>query len=359
MSTVLEYKCPSCGGALEFDSESQNLKCPYCDSELDVQELKALDEVLNNTPEDDMTWEQNAGEEWKEGEQESLCSYICQSCGGEIVTDATTAATSCPYCGNPVVMAKQLSGVLRPDLVIPFKLDKKAAQEALSKHLKGKPLLPKAFKKENHIREVKGVYVPFWLYDSHANGNARYHATRKRVWSGGEYIYTETTHYSVHRSGELDFVGVPVDGSSKMEDDLMESLEPYDLDQAVSFQTAYLAGYFADKYDVTAEVSAQRANNRIRTSTKDALRNTVVGYSTVFEENCSIQLSDNETRYALYPVWLLNTQYRGKNYHFAMNGQTGKLVGDLPMDWGAFWKWWGMISAGVSALACLCYWLFK
>lgn len=357
MDTILEYKCPACGGSLSFDSASQNMKCPYCDTELDVEALKQLEQENAAPGEDSMQWEETPGNSWQEGEEENISSYVCESCGGQILTDATTAATSCPYCGNPVVMPQQVSGVLKPDLVIPFQLDKEAAEAALSKHLLKKPLLPKAFKTENHIREVKGVYVPFWLYDSHAHGDARYHATRTRMWSSGRYMYTETSHYSVLRAGELDFEAVPVDGSEKMDNDMMESLEPYDLSQAVPFQTAYLSGFYADKYDVSAQDCNERANDRIRTSTQDTLRGTVMGYNTVVQENCTVRLSGNKARYALFPVWLLTTRYRNETYHFAMNGQTGKLVGNLPIDWGAFFKWWGIIAAGVSAAACLVYWL--
>lgn len=357
METLLEYKCPACGGAIAFDSDSQKMKCPYCDTELEVEALRQLDEALKNEQAEDMSWDEQPQAQWQEGEEARLLSYSCQSCGGEIVTEQTTSATSCPYCGNPVVMTQQVSGSLRPDCIIPFKLDKQAAQEALKKHLQGKPLLPKAFKSENHIREVKGVYVPFWLFNAKSQGNARFRATRIHSWSDSRYIYTRTSHYSVHRAGSLEFAAVPVDGSSKMADTLMESLEPYDLSQAVDFQTAYLAGFYADKYDVSSQDSALRANERIKTSTLEALRDTVHGYHTVVPENCSVRLSNNRARYALYPVWLLSTQYRGENYLFAMNGQTGKLVGDLPVDWGAFWKWWGIIAAGTSAFAGLIAWL--
>ena len=357
METLLEYKCPACGGALSFDSGLQKMKCPYCDTEFEVDALRQLDEELKNAPQDDMSWQTQAGSQWQEGEQDALASYVCQSCGGEIVTDVNTSATSCPFCGNPVVMAQNVSGILRPDCIIPFKLDRQAAEAALIKHLRGKPLLPKSFKDENHIREVKGVYVPFWIFDSHAEGDACYRATQTRTWADSKYIYTETSHFSVHRAGSLDFSAVPVDGSSKMADDLMESLEPYDLSQAEEFQTAYLAGYYAEKYDVSAVDSALRANSRIKTSVEEVLRDTVHGYATVIPENSAVRISDGKSRYALYPVWLLSSQYRGKNYLFAMNGQTGKLVGDLPVNWGAFWKWWGIIAAGVSALCCGVAWL--
>ena len=355
MDTLLEYKCPSCGGALSFDSGLQKLKCPYCDTELEVETLKQFEESVKNARSDNMSWENNTGD-WQEGETDALRGYVCASCGGEIVTDVTTAATSCPYCANPVVMPRQISGVLRPDCIIPFQLDKNAAIAALEKHLKGKPLLPKSFKDENHIREVKGVYVPFWLFDSQAQGQARYHGTRTRMWSDSRYHYTETSHFSIRRAGRMAFSGVPVDGSSKMANELMESLEPFDVSRAVPFQTGYLAGFYADKYDVDAQSCAPRANDRIRTSMDQALRDTVIGYSGLITEHCSVQLSGAKSRYALYPVWLLATRYKDQPYLFAMNGQTGKLVGDLPIDWGAFWKWWGIIAAGVSALCALAYW---
>lgn len=353
MDTLLEYKCPACGGALSFDSGLQKMKCPYCDTEFEVEALQKLDEALQYDKEDDMTWQARTDDGWQEGETEGLGAYVCQSCGGEIIAEETTAATSCPYCGNPVVMARRVSGELRPDCIIPFALDKDAAVAALQKHLTGKILLPKVFKSENHIQQIKGVYVPFWLYDAHARGNARYHAKKVRIWSDSNYNYTETKHYSVTRAGQLDFSAVPVDGSGKMADVLMESLEPYDVTKAVDFQTAYLAGYLADKYDMDQVQCAPRANDRIKASTEQALRDTVIGYSSVDWEQGSVQLSDNVTRYALYPVWLLHTKYRGTDYLFAMNGQTGKLVGDLPVDWGKFWLWWAGIFAGASALAVL------
>ena len=322
-----------------------------------MEALQAMDEVLNHETEDDMQWQSPQAGQWQEAEAENLSAYVCQSCGGEIVTDANTAATSCPFCGNPVVMSQNLSGSLKPDCIIPFQIDKAAAEAALKKHLSGKPLLPKAFKDENHIREVKGVYVPFWLYDSLADGRSRYHATRVRSWSDSRYIYTETCHYKLERAGGLRFANVPVDGSSKMADELMESLEPYDATKAVPFQTAYLAGYYADKYDVSGEACDQRVNQRIKATVEQELRQTISGYTTVTQEHSSIRLENATTRYALYPVWLLTTKYKDKTYLFAVNGQTGKMVGDLPVDWAAFWKYWALISSITCAAVLALSWL--
>lgn len=353
MATLLEYKCPACGGAMSFNSDAQKMKCPYCDTEFEMQTLQELDEALNVEVKDDMSWGEATQQTWTEDETTGLRVYVCNSCGGEVVGDENTAATHCPFCDNPVVMAGQFAGDLRPDLVVPFKLDKEAAKEALKKHIQGKPLLPSLFKSQNRIEKIQGVYIPFWLFDSDADANIRYKATRTHTWSDSNYIYTRTSHFSIHRAGEIGFNDVPVDGSTKMADDLMESIEPYDMTQAVDFQTAYLAGYLADKYDVSADDSKSRANDRIRASTEQAFRETVVGYVTVIPTQTNIALKNAKVRYALLPAWILTTKYKDKNYTFAMNGQTGKFVGNLPIDWGKFFLWLGGLTVGIGVLATL------
>lgn len=339
MAEIKEYKCPCCGGAITFDSISQKMKCPYCDTEFDIETLKNYDNELKKEQSDNMEWETSTKQEWQKSEIDELCSYVCKSCGGEITCNRNTVATSCPFCGNPVIMMGQLSSTKKPDYVIPFKLDKKAAEAALKRHYEGKRLLPKVFKEENHIKEIKGIYVPFWLFDANADVSMRYKATKIRTWSDSKYFYTETNFFSVFREGNIGFERVPVDGSTKMPDDLMESLEPFDFSQAVDFQTAYLAGYLADKYDVDSKQSVKRANERIQKSAEKAFDKTVIGYTSVIKENSSIQLQNGKVTYALFPVWLLNTKWNGQNYLFAMNGQNGKMIGDLPLDKAAYTKW--------------------
>ena len=356
MSDINEYKCPSCGGAIEFDSHSQKMKCPYCDTEFDLETLKKYDEQLSKEAEqkDDISdWQTDPGKQWQEGETDGMNVYTCKSCGGEIVSDENTGATSCPYCGNPVILTERFRGALRPDMVIPFKLDKKAAKEAYYKHIKGRPLLPKVFRRENHIDEIKGIYVPFWLFDADVAADARYKATKVRTWNDSDYDYTETSYYSVDRSGNMSFVSVPVDGSSRMPDDLMESIEPYKVAEAVEFQTAYLSGYLADKYDVDAQQSTDRARERMKESAQDVLRDTVKGYASVIPENTNVRISGGDAKYALYPVWILNTTWRGKKYIFAMNGQTGRMTGDLPVDNGAYTRWLLGLTAVFSIAAYL------
>ena len=208
MAKMQEFKCPCCGGSIEFDSSVQKMKCPFCDTEFDVGTLSEYAQTVEEEQPEDMSWSDEAGSEWQDGESEGLRTYVCKSCGGEIVGDANTAATACPFCGSPVVMTGQLSGALKPDYVIPFKLDKKAAKERLKKHLTGKRLLPKAFKSENHISEVKGIYVPFWLYDTDADADA------DTDTDGDASNDAEKTCDSVEDGKDLDDIVIPEDGLS-------------------------------------------------------------------------------------------------------------------------------------------------
>lgn len=357
MADIHGLKCPCCGGAIEFNSSVQKMKCPYCDTEFEMEALKAYDDELTNDQGTSMNWNTDAMETWSEDDAGDLGVYICQSCGGEVVSDENTAASICPFCDNPITFKGRLKGELKPDYIIPFKLDKKAAKEKFSEHLKGKKLLPKVFKTETHIDEIKGMYVPYWLFDSYIHAHMRYRTTRTRHWSDSRFDYTETSHFAVIREGDISFAHVPVDGSKKMADDLMESLEPYHFKEAVPFQSAYFAGYFADKYDVDEKTSADRANERMRHSTEEKFLRTVTGYSSVVPDGSSLQLADGKTSYAMYPVWILNTTWNGEHYLFAMNGQTGKFVGNLPVDKSLmkmyFFKMMGITAVIAYALLAL------
>ncbi len=359
MSSLLEYKCPCCGGAIEFNTEVQRMKCPYCDTEFDVEAMQQYDQELQEEKPDHIHWDTSAGGQWTEDETTGMRLYVCESCGGEIVGDENTAATKCPYCDNPVVMMEQFTGGLKPDYVIPFKLDKEKAKEVLKNFYKGKRLLPRNFKDENHIDEIRGIYVPYWLFDADTEGTVRYKATKVTGhWSDSDYNYTQISVFSVIRGGTLQFENVPADGSSKMADDMMESLEPYYFSEAVDFQTAYLAGYLADKYDVTSDECIERVNQRMKKSTEDSFRETVHGYGTVETSHSSIQVENGKAKYALYPVWILNTRWKGENFTFAVNGQTGKIAGRMPVDWAAFWRWFAGITVVVAILAYLVMYIF-
>ena len=349
MAATIEYKCPCCGGNVEYNSAMGQMQCPFCETVFDIEALKEKDEALNNAKPDSMEW-QTPTEQFSSDSMDGMGVYTCKSCGGELMTDANTAATKCPFCGNPIVLTGRLSGALKPDYVIPFKVSKDDAKKSLKQFMSKKKLLPRSFSTDAHLDEIKGVYVPFWLFDAKADASINYAATRTRSWSDRNYNYTETQHFRLLREGTLDFANVPVDGSKLMADDMMESIEPFDFSEAKPFQSAYLSGYLADKYDVTEDESKGRANARIKTTTEQVFAGTVSGYGAVAPEQSTVNLDDAKAKYALYPVWLLTTSYKGEQYQFAMNGQTGKFVGKMPMDKGAYWKW-KLLYSGIIAAA--------
>ena len=372
-SQITNYKCPACTGPLHFVGASGMLECDYCGAKYDVAQIEALyaekeAKAVAATEQANAKAEQNRqkiaemesqgwdtsglSSDWG-AEADGMKAYSCPSCGAELICDASTAATSCPYCGNPTVVPGQFSGALKPDFVIPFKLSKEDAVAALKNHYKGKPLLPKAFTNGNHIEEIKGVYVPFWIFDGQAEGSVDYEGLIIHVYESGDYEITETEHYDVRRGGSIAFEKVPVDASSKMPDDHMDSIEPYDYEELNNFSTAYLPGFLADKYDVSVEESRERADARCEGTLVSALRASVTGYDTCVRLAGEANLKRGKVHYALMPVWMLNTKWQGKDFLFAMNGQTGKMVGDLPVSWGKFWGMFVGIGAGLSLIGSI------
>ncbi|MCL2628181.1 MAG: TFIIB-type zinc ribbon-containing protein [Oscillospiraceae bacterium] len=350
-----EYKCPNCSGPISFNPGTQELTCPYCNSIINIEALNYMDEQTEQTPEEQAAIWDYDGNSWHEGEEHGLVVYTCNSCSGEIVGDETLGAATCPFCGSPVVMTAKFAGSLRPDLVIPFKLDKDYALSSLDKHYAKKRLLPDVFKENNHLEDVKGVYVPFWLYDADTDSHMEYRGTKVRTWSDRNYIYTETSHFQIIRGGALGFDAVPADGSEKVDDALMESIEPYNMGDWAGFNTAYLAGFYANKYDKDAKECSPRANERIKNTTTAEFRKTVVGYNSVRQVSSNVRINCGGVRYALFPVWLLGSTWEDKSFIFAMNGQTGKFVGDLPLDKAKrrrlYWTMFGIIAASLLAIS--------
>ncbi|MCI5565367.1 MAG: hypothetical protein MR400_06710 [Clostridiales bacterium] len=350
MSQTIQYRCPCCGGALSFGSKSQELECASCGNTFPLEGIEEAAQVqVENTTDDQFDWKMPEYKGVSGEEAAHMRAYRCTACGAEILVDDTTAAGECVYCGNPTVMPDVLTGVYRPDGVIPFQKSKKDAQTAFANHCKGKKLLPDGFFDESRLEKITGVYVPFWLFACDAEADMTYNATRVSTHREGDYEVTRTAHFLVRRGGHVGFKGVPVDGSKKMDDALMESIEPFDSDLTKGFAVAYLSGYQAERHDVEAEACRPRANERVRRSVADLMSATTTGYTTCVPANTQIKLEHGRVGQVLMPVWLLNTRWRDQTFTFAMNGQTGAFIGDLPTDKGKFWKWLLGVFAGVSA----------
>lgn len=349
---VTNYKCPACTGPLHFVGASGKLECDYCGGSYDVAEIEAMLKEENEAAaaamqaSKDSQWDVSE-EQWNE---QGMKSYSCPSCGAELICDETTAATCCPYCGNQTVVPGQFSGSLKPEFVIPFKTDKEQAKNALKEHYKGKILLPKSFISGNHIEEIQGVYVPFWMYDCEASGQMAFSANTETVTRQGNQEITTTKYYDVRRAGSLAFEKVPVDASSRMPDEHMDSIEPYNYSELKEFSMAYMPGFLADKYDEDAEVCGKRMEERCEKTFIDEVEKTVTGYDHVSQRSKAITVKKGAVHYAMMPVWMLATKWNDQNFLFAMNGQTGKLVGDLPCDMGKFWGFFAGIGVILIAL---------
>lgn len=333
-SQVAAYKCPACMGPLHLGTESGMLECDYCGSKFEVAEIEAGMKEQNE--EAAAAMEEGGQDQWASqswgAEAEGMKSYGCPSCGAQLVCDANTAATCCPYCGNQTVIPGQFSGKLKPEYVIPFKKDREAAIETLKAHYKGKFLLPKSFVEGNHIEDIQGVYVPFWMFDCTASGDMQFDATTSTKKTEGNREITTTKHYDVRRSGSILFEKVPVDASSRMPDGHMDSIEPYDYSQLKDFSMAYMPGFLAEKYDVEEQDCLDRMKERCAKTFESEVTKTVTGYDTESVRSKNIHVRKTGTHYAMLPVWLLATKWNDQNFLFAMNGQSGKMVGDLPMD---------------------------
>ncbi len=352
-ANVMEYKCPCCDAGLVFSEESQNMACPYCDNTFEVDTVKAYNDQRNHADSSTMDWDDNQGRHMSVDEEAQLHSFQCPTCSGSLISDQQTISTFCPYCGNPTILPGRIGGILRPDGVIPFKTSKDDATQTFLNLCKGKLLLPKFFTSQQQIEKIIGMYVPFWLYDCSGDFTGNYKATRIRTWSDRNYHYTKTDHFMLTRAAGASFSGIPMDASSKMEDSFMESLEPFDYTQMADFNTAYLSGFFADKYDVEASAGEARIRQRVDNSMNDLIQSSLMGYHSVVPTSRQLAVKQGKAKYVLLPVWLLNTRYKDQVYTFAMNGQTGKITGSFPICPKRTAAWFSGIAAGVAAAAFL------
>ncbi|MCR5482467.1 MAG: hypothetical protein K6F52_06695 [Clostridia bacterium] len=326
---ALQYKCPRCGAPLEYDPSAEKIHCGACDTDFDIEALKAV--AGEGEESDGFDWGDLKKDLNFEEKLEDVRVYQCQSCGALIEADENTVATKCPYCENNVVITDRVSGGLRPNAVIPFKITKKDIPERLKAFYKNKPLLPKNFFSENVTEKAQGMYVPFWLFNAEIDGHVSFRGERVHVYKSGDYRVTETDHFAMERDGEMAFRNVPVDASVKMDNDLMDSIEPFDFSEMKDFDPAYLTGFVAERFDSTPDDELERASGRMENSAENVFKSTISGYSAVRVVTKNLKMRNSSVKYVFLPVYILNCHYGDKKYRYAINGQTGKVVGELPI----------------------------
>ena len=337
-----QFKCPHCSAPLAWSAALQKLHCDACGSDFQADEDFLREQGVRDNQEFDWgDYKKNFQAQPLEG----VRTYTCVSCGAVVEVDQNTAATKCPYCDNNVILNEQLSGGIRPNAIIPFKITEKDLPDRIRAFFKGRPLLPNNFINDNVIGKAQGVYVPFWLYDSKVEGPMNFQGVIVRTYTSGDYKITETSYYLLKRDGEMCFSRIPVDGSVKMDDDLMDSIEPFDYSELVDFKSDYLTGYLADRFDDDPDACLPRASKRLMTSAEGVMRGTCHGFGEISFMSNGMQITDSSVRYVLLPVYLLNCEYGGKKYRYAVNGQTGKVVGELPISKAKSWLYFGGLFA--------------
>ena len=333
---VLDNKCPACGAKIDFNPVNQMWDCTYCGSKFTLEEMQKYENASN---------EKN-NKVNSTNELGDLTNYHCRNCGAEILADDTVTATFCVYCGSTAILKEKIDSGKAPDLIIPFKKTKEDASRAFATLTKGKPLMPKMFKQASNIEKISGVYIPFWAYDITCDGNVLYNCTDISSWSDSRYHYTKTSTYDVTIEGHFDFEKVLADGSSRFKDELMDSIEPFNYSELKEYNHAYLSGFLAEKYDVSEDDAFPRASERTMNTCLDLTRSEAHHQNNIVKTN-DLKLNKTNLNYIMLPVWMVNIKYNNKIYTFAMNGQTGKMVGNIPIGVKET-IFWGLLIFGIT-----------
>lgn len=330
-----KYECKNCGAELYWDSDAKCLKCEYCTSEYTPADFETEDaEVKEDFTSKTQTPE--AADEYAKATDDSdsveLVIYKCNHCGAEVVTAKSTIATTCAYCGRAISITSKLVDNFKPDLIVPFSVTEEEAKEIYKKHVKKSLLKPKGFVTENVIKKMKGIYVPFWLhsYVVDAYTEAIIERSSSRRIGDDKIIHHEEYKLSFDSQGV--FSRVPTDALKNLDNAVMESIEPYDYNELKAFNPAYMAGFYAEEYNEDKEVTSQRALQRGHETMDAGIQSEIRRNGAQRTIGSNKRVSELVSKYAMLPVWLLNVDYKKKNYLFAINGQTGKIVGELPIS---------------------------
>ncbi len=342
-------KCPGCGSNLIFDVEIGSLICRTCGNLYDATTMEMNGSLGIETPEqeyginDEIDYQDQGNKE-----------IVCNSCGSQIVTDANTAATICPFCGSPTLVTRRLTRQFRPDALIPFTITKEQAKKAYHDHVTSVAHVPKSFTSQATIDKITGIYVPFWLVSADVkmdiggwthtimDGSSFYDPMKQ------EKTRKHSVDIPVDGTVEFSLQNVPFDGSRKISDRLMEACEPFDLTKLVPYNASYLSGWLAEKYDTQPKDMYERIRKRLDIYCHEVAEKVEFEDCDSFTYNSAysgISYKNYRVLYCLLPIWFLNINYDDRRYQFAVNGQTGEVCGVVPYS-----KVWEGIRAGAEKI---------
>lgn len=328
MSDMKNYKCLNCGNSVQFDPPSGKWKCDFCSSTFSEEEIEAG--VISTQASRKQVYSEFGSEQ--PAANTNLQEYHCNNCGSEIVAQDTEAATFCIYCKSPVVLAGKFQGEINPNKIIPFSITSKQAEELYRTWIKKRFFAPSSFKNERRVKEIRGIYAPFWMFGADVDGYINGEATIKKYWSDSEYDYCETSYYDFERGGSVRYDNVPVDSSTKMDDTLMQSIEPFDYNSFKAFNPAYLSGFLAEILDVSREESEKLARGRMQDFIQSRLLGELSRYDSHNIETSNYNINNMLCDNVMMPVYYLANPYKGEMRAFMINGQTGKVYGNTPYD---------------------------
>ena len=313
MKKVLDHNCPNCDGILKFNPKTQSWKCEHCRKEYTLEILKSFLEQIQKENENNLIIE-----------EKEIDVFLCPNCGAKILCGENISVTSCIYCKNTAIIKKRLKGKYNPQYIIPFKISKELALESFIKTKKNKFFVPKDFKLQNTPEDMVGIYVPFWLYDYTLDASVILKCQKRK--------YNCIDNYKIVRKGSMQFENIPVDGSKVIDNAVMNSIEPFNYNEMIEFNSSYLSGFLSDKYDVCNEQSAKESRKRIEQSYMNRIKQELKKFDNIEIEEKKFYFRKEIAKYVLLPVWFMNLRYKNEIYSFAINGQTGKIKGHTPID---------------------------
>ena len=338
--SAVAFQCPNCSAGLEYAPDKGKFACDFCLSEFTEEELAKTDaaEKARQT----------------EADAEDFCAhmntYFCPSCGGEIMADEHTAADFCAYCHSPVVLQGRVSGQMKPNKMVPFKIDEKSAKDTFLRWAKKRWFAPASFSAPEQIGNMQGIYYPFWVTDADTDAYLTARATKVRKWRSGNRVYTETSHFAVEREGNIHFEDITMSALKEADKDMLEGILPFASEDLRTFAPEYLSGFVAKKRNIERKELKDEVRSRMESYSTELLRQTIHGYATVSVKSLNLHIQKSHWEYALLPLWLLVYKGEKKDYTFALNGATGKIYGRTPISWKKLLGFAGALFAVVTYL---------